>query len=123
MFQDNLPIPTNTDQRWEIERHKEPAVTGDLNLYRFGNYHPHCHHKRCVPTVNPHNEHYSSVEMAKRKRDASDNEWWNRKKQQLHHEDIQKQKWIRPGSESFFQIHRPNIQNFNKPLSFRLPRY
>lgn len=117
-----FPVATEEEKKTDELLTQTPATTSDLNLYRFGRYnHNDTSIRHPVAIPHPQNSSYSSIHTAQRKQ--KDNEWWQRKKQQLHREDINHQRWIRPGSESFFQIHRPNIQNFNRPLHMKMPRY
>lgn len=121
---DLLPPPSLTkEQEWTTYLNQTQPSSHDLNPYRFGFYtHQHRQQgiRRAVPVPHPQSREYSSIETAKRKRAQAD--WWANRKRQIHHEDIQHQRWIRPMSESQFQVHRPNIQNFNRVLKLRLPR-
>jgi hypothetical protein len=114
---DIYPVTQTTEQQWETVLRQSPVVSADLNLYRFGFY-SHNHYagiKRAVPVPHPQHAQYSSIEMAKRKQAAHET-WWQRKQKENHNKDIQHQKWIRTMSESAFQIHRPNIQNWGNVL-------
>ena len=114
-----LPPPSaqQNANAWDAHLNTLPAVTEGLNAYRFWGYHTHqvIDVPRPVAVPHPQNRWYSSIETAKRKQ-AKENVWWQRKQMELHHRDIQQQKWIRPMSESAFQVHRPNIQNFGRVM-------
>lgn len=108
-----------------MERHvvaHQPAMTQELNMYRYGN---RAHHEsrniRPTPLPNTANKNYPSIITAQRKRDES--EHVKKMRVARHHEDIRNQTWIRPMTESAFQIHRPNIHNFNRALNIRMPRW
>jgi hypothetical protein len=110
------PAEAKATNEWDVYLNQTPAVSTNLNLYRFGQYHPHPYGtQRPVPVPHPQNKQYSSIETAKRGQ-AKEESWWQRKQQENHRNDINRQKWIRPMSESAFQIHRPNIQNWGSVL-------
>lgn len=117
-----FPVTTDQEKTERIFVTSNPATTTNLNLYRFGSYtHYDSGIKRPIAVPHPQNEHYSSIHTAQRKQ--KDNEWWQRKKQQLHREDINHQRWVRPMTESAFQIHRPNINNWNRVLHVGFPKW
>lgn len=115
-------FPTSSDpspmERYVVSH--QPATTQDLNRYRYGNRSPPAH-GNIRPTPLPHtaNKNYPSIIMAQRKRDES--EHVKKMRVARHHEDIRNQTWIRPMTESAFQIHRPNIHNFNRALNIKMP--
>jgi hypothetical protein len=124
-FDSPLPASDERDRNADILS-KTPTVTSvDLNPYRTGTYRHSAgaRQRTAVPVPHPQHVSYSSIEGAKRRRAESDRTWWQNKQRELHREDINHQRWIRPMTEHAFQIHRPNIHGWNRVLHMRGPEW
>jgi hypothetical protein len=120
------PAATRSETDWNQVLSEQPIVSADLNPWRYGGPNPYIQHRqnmirREVPVPHPNHPAYSSIETAKRRRKASDSEWWIRKQQQIHNERINHQTWIRPMSETAFQVFRPNIHTWHRVLDKKIP--
>jgi len=116
-----FPISQPTEQERRVVS-STPAVPLGLNLYRTGGYRDHNGTLVTQHTAIPHpqNVNYPSIHTAQRKQ-ARDEEMGRIMRARRHDQDIRNQTWIRPMHESAFQIHRPNIHNFNKVLHLKVP--
>ena len=121
---DILPISQDASrQSQDIKSMSQyPVMSVDLNNWQSGNK-PLINNqiRQAVPLPHPQHKMYPSVMTAQRRREQSD--WGSIHKQRRHHKDIRNQSWIRPAYETAFQIFRPNIQNFNRPLHMKMPEW